>query len=209
MWSRAVWPVSAGRTDLVPSADALGAAVAGVAGPAGTGGSSPGAITTLAASVPTSARAAIVHGDYRLTKANCSTRTFPRSPPSSTGRWRLSAIRDPPRDAVRLPRVGPALRRDHAGPRSGGRVSDSSPCRPIRRDDRHRPVRRRPDQLSAASKLAVIAESIAARHRQGATVGDGFDRFVELAPLMIDRARGHRANGDRGVAKGGLREREL
>lgn len=46
-------------------------------------------------------------------------------------------------------------------------------------------------------KIAVIAESIAARHRQGATVGDGFERFVELAPLMIDRARAHLATRQR------------
>ncbi len=37
-------------------------------------------------------------------------------------------------------------------------------------------------------KLAVISEGIAARHRQGKTVGAGFERFEEMVPALLERA---------------------
>ena len=142
---------------------------------------------------PSSRRATIVHGDYRLT--NVMYRSAPPvastgSRPSSTGRW--------PRSATRSPTSGCWSSTRRSRPRG------TSSCRGWTRPTGGRRAGELVDRYGRASgrdlgalawyvafgyfKLAVVAEGIHHRYLQGKTVGAGFEDFGAAVPRLLDSA---------------------
>jgi aminoglycoside phosphotransferase (APT) family kinase protein len=147
----------------------------------------------LAATVPATGDGTIVHGDYRIDNAVAVGTSI-----RGVLDWEMSTLGDPLADLALLllytgrdAKIEPETRTmlsvpGHPGldeiiaryaERSGRDVSDLRWYRGL-----------------AAFKLAVISEGIYYRHRQGLTVGAGFDRIGErVAPLA---ALGHELLGE-------------
>ena len=146
----------------------------------------PELAAALAARVPRSQRASIVHGDYRLDNVLIGEGPAdPRRARLGDGHAGRPAVR--PRPAAGL--------RDPRGRRGRGRLGRHGPAQRLPLDGRpgralrrpHRPGRHPPPWYIALGyyKLAVICEGIHARHLAGQTVGPGFDRIGELVPPLV------------------------
>jgi aminoglycoside phosphotransferase (APT) family kinase protein len=145
------------------------------------------ALELLAGSVPPSGRPAIVHGDYRLGNV-----IFDRSLRSIAAivDWEMATIADPLTDVgllyvyQRLAEVGTSIT-VRTDPDAGYRTADELIARYAERGDRD--VSALPWHIALGYfKLAVIAESIAARHRQGQTIGAGFDEVGTMVEPLLE-----------------------
>ena len=148
--------------------------------------------TTLAETVPTGARAGIVHGDYRLD--NCMF-SADASRILAVLDWEMCTLGDPLADLgllvvyTELANDGLAPSQSRVGPEQGflsgselvdryaDRVLDGGPIEDI-------------GWYVALGyyKLAIISEGIHARYLLGMTVGAGFDHVGARVPALIDRA---------------------
>ena len=147
---------------------------------------------TLAGTVPTGGRAAIVHGDFRLD--NCMF-DADASRILAVLDWEMATLGDPLADlgllvvytelagdglAPTQPRIGPAqgfLTGTELVDRYADRALDGAMV----------------DQIGwyvalGYYKLAIISEGIHARYLLGMTVGPGFDHMGSRVPALIDRA---------------------
>ncbi len=144
-------------------------------------------IDRLAASVPEQSAPAIVHGDYRLTNVIYSPGV---DRVAAVVDWEMATVGDPLTDVgllvvyQELSNTGGFVMPKLA-PENGfwtpdqilERYAGGSP-RDISRLDWY--------LAFAWFKLAVVAEGIHARFRQGKTVGPGFDRVGETVPGLLD-----------------------
>jgi aminoglycoside phosphotransferase (APT) family kinase protein len=150
----------------------------------------------LAAAVPDSGRTGIVHGDYRLDNVIVDAAV---SRVAAVLDWEMATLGDPLADlgllvvytelaadglAPTQPRLGPErgflpagrlVERylDHLGPGDAARPDDGIGWY----------------VALGYYKLAVISEGINARHQQGLTVGEGFERIGRAVPALVERAR--------------------
>ncbi|MFG1945314.1 phosphotransferase family protein [Nonomuraea sp. NPDC048826] len=140
----------------------------------------------LAASVPAESGAAIVHGDFRLDNAILDPRNL--GTVRALVDWEMATIGDPLADlGLHLVYRDPAFE-----PVLGGSAASVSDRLPGAGDlaERYaaasgRDLGRLPFYLGLGYfKIAVIAEGIHARHRNGLTVGRGFDTVGEAVPLL-------------------------
>ncbi len=158
----------------------------------------------LAADVPATQRATIVHGDYRLDNTLLD--------PTTPGRiaavldWEMSTLGDPLADVGLL--LGYWSQADDSGDRTAALVVPAATVLegfPTRAEVAQRYAERTGLDLTplpwyaafAAFKLAVVCAGIVARVRGGAMVGDGFDGIEQrIGPLV---AIGRAALADRTV----------
>jgi aminoglycoside phosphotransferase (APT) family kinase protein len=146
----------------------------------------------LRAGVPESARTAIVHGDYRLTNL-----MFRRDLTSVAAvvDWEMATLGDPLTD------LGLLFAYHHLARSSHGVMADFGPAHGYLSAqellDRYcGATGTPPDVLGwylgfAYFKIAAIAAGIHARHRQGRTVGEGFEVFGPMVRLALDAALTH------------------
>jgi aminoglycoside phosphotransferase (APT) family kinase protein len=146
-------------------------------------------VDRLAAAVPDSGPASVVHGDYRLSNVIYN---HAMDSVAAIVDWEMATVGDPLADLGLLYVYHElAATGDSIMPRmtaSGGFLSADE----LLALYAHSSTR----DLSAMSwyiafgkfKLAVIAEGIAARHLQGLTVGAGFDKIGEIVPELVDSA---------------------
>jgi aminoglycoside phosphotransferase (APT) family kinase protein len=152
----------------------------------------------LADTVPDQGRPAIVHGDYRLDNVVVDpavTRV------AAVLDWEMATLGDPLADLgllvvyTDLAADGLAPTQPRLGPTEGFPPA----ARLVERYLAGRPVVTAPVigwyVALGYFKLAVISEGINARHRQGLTVGEGFERIGQAVPALVERARA--ALGDR------------
>src|SRR3954464_4626806 len=150
----------------------------------------------LAASVPTSQRATIVHGDYRLDNTILD--------PATPGRiaavldWEMCTLGDPLADLgillVYWQQAGDASERDLGFVVQAATVLEGFPNR---REVAELYAQRSGLDLTdlpwyvsfAFWKLAVVCAGIIARVRFGAMVGEGFDGFEERIPPLVELGR--------------------
>jgi aminoglycoside phosphotransferase (APT) family kinase protein len=143
----------------------------------------------LAASVPSSPKPAIVHGDYRLDNllVDPAARRV-----NAVIDWEMATLGDPLTDLGLLITYWEVL-----GERDANPIADAiGPTAgfPSGRALLDRYAGRSPVDLSALEwyialacyKLAVILEGIHFRYKQGKTVGAGFDRIGEMVPPLLD-----------------------
>ena len=144
----------------------------------------------LAADVPRTQRASIVHGDYRLDNVLVG----PDQRIRAVLDWEMATLGDPLCDLGLLP--------VYASPADGvaGIVSDG-----MGSHNGFPPIEALIERYAARTgldvaplpwyvalgyyKLAVICEGIHARHLAGQTVGPGFDRIGELVPPLVAAGR--------------------
>ena len=144
----------------------------------------------LAADVPQTQRASIVHGDYRLDNVLVG----PDQRIRAVLDWEMATLGDPLCDLGLLP--------VYASPADGvaGIVSDG-----MSSHNGFPPIEALIERYAARTgldvgplpwyvalgyyKLAVICEGIHARHLAGQTVGPGFDRIGELVPPLVAAGR--------------------
>jgi aminoglycoside phosphotransferase (APT) family kinase protein len=151
----------------------------------------------LAASVPTSQRATIVHGDYRLDNTILD--------PSTPGRvaavldWEMSTLGDPLADLgillVYWQQADDATERDLGFVVQAATVLDGFPNRSevaaLYADRSGLDLSELHWYVSFAFwKLAVVCAGIVARVRFGAMVGEGFDGIEERIPALVELGRG-------------------
>ena len=144
----------------------------------------------LAANVPASARASILHGDYRIDNVLLD--------PADPGRitavldWEMATLGDPLADLGMLLMYWGQPGETFA---SGVHAIMAEPGF-LRRDEVVAAYREQTgwalDDLDfhiafAHFKLAVIVEGIHARHLAGQTLGEGFDGIGEIAPVLATR----------------------
>jgi aminoglycoside phosphotransferase (APT) family kinase protein len=150
----------------------------------------PELAAALAARVPASQRAGIVHGDYRLDNVLIG----PDQDIRAVLDWEMATLGDPLCDLGLLPvyaspsaGVG-AVVSDGMGPHNGFPSMESLVERYAARTGLD--VTPLPWYIALGYyKLAVICEGIHFRHLAGQTVGTGFDRIGELVPPLV--AAGH------------------
>ena len=140
--------------------------------------------------VPDSARATIVHGDYRLDNVLVT-----HDPPaiSAVLDWEMATLGDPLADVGLLHVYWHGLGIDE-DPITG--TVPSLPGFPTAEELVARYAARTGADVANLGwyiafgyfKLAVIAEGIAARHLQGKTVGAGFDHFGARVPFLLNDA---------------------
>ena len=147
-------------------------------------------VEQLTATLPVSGAPAIVHGDYRLSNVICA-------PALDEIRaivdWEMATIGDPLADVGLMYLYHRLAETIHLtmpvmAPERGFLTADQLVARYAEVSGRDT------SRLSwyiafAYFKLAVIAEGIAFRHLQGKTVGEGFDRFGDNVPLLLDTAK--------------------
>jgi aminoglycoside phosphotransferase (APT) family kinase protein len=145
-----------------------------------------GLVELLQATVPPQSAPGIVHGDYRLTNVIYAPDLHDVA---AVVDWEMATIGDPLADLGllyvyhRLSETSDAVM-PVLSPDQGFLTPDELLARYAAGTSR---------DLSAVDwyigfgyfKLAVIAEGISARYLQGKTVGEGFDKFTELAPELI------------------------
>ncbi|MER6977566.1 phosphotransferase family protein [Streptomyces carpinensis] len=140
----------------------------------------------LAAGVPAESGASIVHGDYRIDNAILD----PAEPSEVRALvdWEMATVGDPLADlALHLVYRDPAF-----DPVLGGSAASTSHRLPHVRDLAEHYARVTGRDLTRLGfylglgyfKIAVIAEGIHARHRQGLTLGDGFETVGQAVPLL-------------------------
>jgi aminoglycoside phosphotransferase (APT) family kinase protein len=146
----------------------------------------PELATALAACVPQSQRASIVHGDYRLDNVLIGQDQRIRAVLD----WEMATLGDPLCDLGLLPvyatpAAGVAgVVSDGMGPHNGFPSMDTLVERYAARTGLD--VTPLPWYIALGYyKLAVICEGIHARHLAGQTVGPGFDRIGELVPPLV------------------------
>jgi aminoglycoside phosphotransferase (APT) family kinase protein len=145
----------------------------------------------LAAAVPPSDRAAIVHGDYRLD----NTIVAEDDSIAAVVDWEMSALGDPvadlglmivywdPTPGMPPDAVASAVSADHGFP-AGAQVAEAY-ARATGADLTDLPW----CVALGCFKLAVIGEGIHLRYSQGQTLGGGFEQIGEMVAPLI--ARGH------------------
>jgi aminoglycoside phosphotransferase (APT) family kinase protein len=149
--------------------------------------------TRLAATVPVSERAAIVHGDYRLDNLLVDSLTMRIT---AVLDWEMATLGDPLTDLGLLMTYWDALGAGELAT-AGNAVADGlGPAAgfPTGPELISRYAGRSPADVSGLSwyvalgcyKLAVIAEGIHYRYTQGQTVGEGFDRMGLLVLPLIE-----------------------
>jgi aminoglycoside phosphotransferase (APT) family kinase protein len=146
----------------------------------------PALASALAARVPRSQRASIVHGDYRLDNVLVGQDQQIRAVLD----WEMATLGDPLCDLGLLPvyatpATGVAgVVSDGMGPHNGFPAMDTLVERYAARTGLDAtPL---PWYIALGYyKLAVICEGIHARHLAGQTVGPGFDRIGELVPPLV------------------------
>jgi aminoglycoside phosphotransferase (APT) family kinase protein len=141
--------------------------------------------TLLAEQIPSSSRAAIVHGDVRIDNAILA-------PDLSAVRalvdWEMATLGDPLADLALVM----VYRSELLEPLVGGSAAAADPRMPTPREQAElyasragRPLDDLGFQLGLAClKLAVIAEGIHARHLDGLTVGAGFESVGAAVPAL-------------------------
>jgi aminoglycoside phosphotransferase (APT) family kinase protein len=146
----------------------------------------PQLASALAARVPQSQRASIVHGDYRLDNVLIGQ----DQQIGAVLDWEMATLGDPLCDLGLLPvyatpAAGVAgVVSDGMGPHNGFPSMDSLVERYAARTGLD--VTPLPWYIALGYyKLAVICEGIHARHLAGQTVGPGFDRIGELVPPLV------------------------
>jgi aminoglycoside phosphotransferase (APT) family kinase protein len=146
----------------------------------------PELAAALAARVPRSQRAGIVHGDYRLDNVLIGKDQQIRAVLD----WEMATLGDPLCDLGLLPvYANPAagvagVVSDGMGPHNGFPSMDTLVERYAARTGLD--VTPLPWYIALGYyKLAVICEGIHARHLAGQTVGPGFDRIGELVPPLV------------------------
>ena len=146
----------------------------------------PELAAALAARVPQSQRAGIVHGDYRLDNVLIG----PDQQIRAVLDWEMATLGDPLCDLGLLPvyatpAAGVAgVVSDGMGPHNGFPSMDTLVGRYAARTGLD--VTPLPWYIALGYyKLAVICEGIHARHLAGQTVGPGFDRIGELVPPLV------------------------
>jgi aminoglycoside phosphotransferase (APT) family kinase protein len=146
----------------------------------------PELASALAARVPQSQRASIVHGDYRLDNVLIGQDQRIRAVLD----WEMATLGDPLCDLGLLPvyatpAAGVAgVVSDGMGPHNGFPSMDTLVERYAARTGLD--VTPLPWYIALGYyKLAVICEGIHARHLAGQTVGPGFDRIGELVPPLV------------------------
>jgi aminoglycoside phosphotransferase (APT) family kinase protein len=146
---------------------------------------------TLRATVPSSTRAAIVHGDFRQDNVMVDaevTRIL------AVLDWEMATLGDPLADVgllvvyTDLAAAGLAPTQPRFGPEQGFASAEEIMDRYVAQSSGTRA-----DQIGwyvalGYYKLAIISEGIHARYLQGKTVGAGFERMGPAVPLLIDRA---------------------
>jgi aminoglycoside phosphotransferase (APT) family kinase protein len=151
-----------------------------------------GVITMLADRVPEPGRATVVHGDYRLTNVLYSAGF---DDIAAVVDWEMATLGDPLSDLGLLYTYHELSEHtDVIMPILDPQKGFSRPADLLNQYA----VAARSDLTDIAwyigfgyFKLAVISEGIAARHLKGETVGDGFSRFHDLVPHLIEQARAH------------------
>ncbi len=147
-------------------------------------------VELLGADVPVSPAPSIVHGDYRGSNVIY---TADVNEIAAVIDWEMSTLGDPLTD-VGLLVVYHALAEESDATTPMMRPADGfrSPARLVERyaGASGRDVSRIEWYIALGFfKLAVIVEGIAARHRQGKTVGAGFEGYQSMAPGLLERAR--------------------
>jgi len=149
----------------------------------------------LSASVPSdpasTARAGIVHGDYRLDNLVLDPDTFDVA---AVLDWEMSTLGDPLADLGLLLAYWDGLGSlpnpiaDGVGPRSGFPAGDALVARYAAARGLDEADLRALPWCTAFGyfKIAVILEGIHYRFTQGQTTGAGFDRIGELVPPLVD-----------------------
>ncbi len=150
-------------------------------------------VAALRASVPEQARAAIVHGDYRLDNVMVDaevTRIL------AVLDWEMATLGDPLADVglfvvyTELAADGLAPTQPRFGPDQGFLSASQLVDLYAERATHATAV----DHIGwyvalGYYKLAIISEGIHARYLQGKTVGAGFERMGSSVPVLVDRAR--------------------
>ncbi|SHF90335.1 phosphotransferase family protein [Streptoalloteichus hindustanus] len=141
----------------------------------------------LAAAIPPSARASIVHGDYRLDNVLVDP-TAPRI--TAVLDWEMATLGDPLAD---LGLFVVYWDDSHGAVDVVTGSATNAPGMPAADDLVRRYAERTGTDVSGLSwyvafakfKLAVVLEGIHYRHAQGRTVGTGFDRIGEHVPGLV------------------------
>ena len=186
-WTRPRWASPTSATPRGSSSGRSGAGPPSWSGPARARcPASPSSPRALAARVPRSQRASIVHGDYRLDNVLIGEDQQIRAVLD----WEMATLGDPLCDLGLLPvyatpAAGVAgVVSDGMGPHNGFPSMDALVERYAARTGLD--VTPLPWYIALGYyKLAVICEGIHARHLAGQTVGPGFDRIGELVPPLV------------------------
>ncbi len=140
----------------------------------------------LGATIPESAEAAIVHGDYRLDNVLVAE----DGSLTAVLDWEMATLGDPLVDLglMLVYKEQPVI--DDAAPATSVEgFPDSAELVEMYTATTGRDVSRLGWYVAfGCFKLAVIAEGIHYRYSQGLTVGSGFDTIGQIVPLLVDRA---------------------
>ena len=146
--------------------------------------------TLLTERLPHSPAATLVHGDYRLDNVLVDSAPGGEDRITAVLDWEMSTLGDPLTDLGLL-----VMYTETAG--AGGGIipaATTAPGYPTARELAARYADRSGRDVSALGwyvafasfKLAVVAEGIHYRYRQGKTVGAGFERAGEMGPILVD-----------------------
>jgi aminoglycoside phosphotransferase (APT) family kinase protein len=148
----------------------------------------------LAATVPTSPKPAIVHGDFRLDNLIVDPE---KRQVKAVLDWEMATIGDPLTDLGLLVTYWDVLGSETAADNPIATAIGPAAGFPPASDLLDRYAKTSPVDLSALPwytalacyKLAVILEGIHYRHTQGQTVGAGFDQIGAIVPTLIASGR--------------------